>query len=367
MTKRQVERAAVAISKQISDLINNNGTLTVLTGAGISTDSGIPDYRGPQGTYTIQRDYKPITYQAFMKSHETRQRYWARSFLGYPWMSTSQPNISHKVLAWMQNQFQVGNLGCLLMPEGHLITQNVDSLHLRAGSRGVVELHGSLRSVVCMTCGRSHSRDWFQQQLVEMNPKWNSFHQQQLELIENYQLTQQRLGHERIEEEEEYMLNMLGVKRVERIRRPDGDLDLNDKDYTQFKFPACSQSPLKQDNHLGCDGYCKGGILKPDVVFFGENLKPEVRDDSFKAVDDCDHLLVIGTSLEVFSAYRLVKRALDLTTGNNNCENEKKKKKVTILNIGQTRASDDSRVQHFQLPCGPVLQQVAHELNSFGG
>ena len=230
----------------------------ILTGAGISTESGIPDYRGPERR---GRPATPITYHEFTTSDEARQRYWARSAIGWPWMERKQPNAGHHVVAGLERSGICDGL----------ITQNVDGLHRGAGSRKVVELHGALRSVVCLRCTHVESRSSLQERMLVQNPGW--------------------------------------MRHAGEIA-PDGDVHIDREVTKQFRVPAC----------LRC-----GGILKPDVVFFGESVpSPRVK-DSFAMVDTAEMLLVLGTSLTVYSGYRFVVAA------------DRLRKPVVIVNDGPTR------------------------------
>ncbi|MFS0885704.1 Sir2 family NAD-dependent protein deacetylase [Aeromicrobium sp. 179-A 4D2 NHS] len=231
----------------------------VLTGAGVSTDSGIPDYRGPDA---VPR--QPMTYQEFIASERNRQRYWARAHLGWSRMGTAEPNYTHHFLAEHQDRL-VG-----------LITQNVDGLHEKAGSREVVDLHGRLDRVVCLDCGNVVGRDEVQDRLDALNPGWT---------------------------DQDVTLN------------PDGDVELDDT--SGFAVAECTQC---------------GGRLKPDVVFFGESVpKPKVA-HCFDLVDRAGRegaaLVVLGSSLQVMSGLRFVRRAAKDGT------------EVVIVNRGATRGDD---------------------------
>jgi NAD-dependent SIR2 family protein deacetylase len=211
----------------------------VLTGAGMSTDSGIPDYRGPGSTAR-----SPMTYAEFLSGPAARQRYWARSHLGWSRMRSAEPNDGHRSLARLQT---LGRCGLV-------ITQNVDGLHERAGTGQVCALHGRIADVVCLRCGRRSSRAALQTRLSEANPGWTLRH--------------------------------AGVG-----MRPDGDVDLDDTD--GFVVPTCA---------------C-GGTLKPDVVFFGENVPRHRVQRCYTAVDQAASLLVLGSSLTVMSGLRFVRHA----------------------------------------------------------
>jgi NAD+-dependent protein deacetylase sirtuin 4 len=228
--------------RTLTNLIERHiGRFSVLTGAGISTASGIPDYRGPKGTYTIQKDYQPITYQAFVSNESARQRYWARSFFGYPRISRAQPNQSHASLAALEQARVIHGI----------VTQNVDGLHQKAGSERVVEMHGTLGRVQCLKCGRTIARDEFQKVLRKMN---------EFDTVDSLQ------------ESDDKVLSTLGLN-LKPIVRPDGDVDLSNQQISKFKYPSACELVK------GC-GHSEG-ILKPEVVFFGENIPETVKDKTF--------------------------------------------------------------------------------------
>jgi NAD-dependent SIR2 family protein deacetylase len=228
----------------LAGVLVSSREVLVLTGAGMSTDSGIPDYRGPDGT----RRVTPVQYHAFVRSADVRRRYWARAFVGWRRFATVGANAGHHAIARLQS---VGALGAL-------ITQNVDGLHQAAGSRNVVELHGALAAVVCLACGARSRRAALDARIRELNP---NFHP--------------------------------GGGEV----RPDGDIELAEVDVADFVVPRC----------LCCDS----DLLKPDVVFFGESVpKPRVT-RCYALTDAADVLLVLGSSLRVYSGYRFVRRAAE--------------------------------------------------------
>ena len=234
------------------------GRLVVLTGAGCSTESGIPDYRGPE---TARRARNPIPFRQFAQDPAWRARYWARSLVGWRRVATATPNPAHRALARLERTGRLGGL----------ITQNVDGLHQAAGSRQVVDLHGRLSEVVCLNCGAIRSRSAHQQRLLDLNPG--------------------------------------------RVARPigwapDGDADLPEAAERDFRVADC--------------GVC-GGILKPNVVFFGENVPRHRVERAYGMVDASDGLLVVGTSLTVFSGLRFVKRAAARAVP------------IGIVNLGATR------------------------------
>jgi NAD-dependent SIR2 family protein deacetylase len=227
-----------ALADETLELLTDR-PLVVLTGAGLSTDSGIPDYRGP-----LAPARRPMTYQEFVSGPHAQQRYWARSHLGWGRMKRAEPNAGHRAVA---------ALGAELV-----ITQNVDGLHEAAGTAALVALHGRIADVVCLSCRRTTSRAALQAQLEAVNPGWAARH-------------------------------------ADVEVRPDGDVDLDDT--ADFVVPAC-----------GC-----GGVLKPDVVFFGENVPKERVARCYAAVDAladvAGALLVAGSSLTVMSGLRFVRRA----------------------------------------------------------
>lgn len=246
---------------------------TALTGAGISTDSGIPDYRGPDA-----RPTKPMMFQDFISSEAHRRRYWARAMVGWTTISSARPNAGHRALARLADRRL-----------GGIITQNVDGLHQAAGSDQVVELHGTLTQVRCLSCGTVVSREVMLRALEDANPGWRDL------LPEPTQSP--------------------AYRSPERLR-PDGDAEVTEWEWVRL---------------VSC-GVC-GGILKPDVVFFGESVPaPRVR-SGFDLVDASDALVVAGSSLTVMSGLRFVRHAA------------KRGVPVAIINRGPTRADDLAAVR----------------------
>jgi len=243
-------------------LIRNKKVL-VLTGAGLSTDSGIPDYRG-EGR--IARH--PMTYDTFMGSFEARQRYWARSFVGWSRIAMAIPNSGHRAIASAETSGQVFGL----------ITQNVDGLHTQAGSSNVVDLHGRLDRVICLDCRNLLPRRQMDSMLEELNPT--------ISKDTNVEFT------------------------------PDGDAEVAGTE--RFIVPGCPNC---------------SGILKPDVVFFGENVPKDRVDNSFEMIAEAEVLLVAGTSLTVNSGFRFARAA------------DKESKPIVIVNIGPTRADNLASVK----------------------
>jgi NAD-dependent SIR2 family protein deacetylase len=235
--------------------------LLVLTGAGCSTASGIPDYRDADGEW---RRGRPIMLQDFVADQHSRKRYWARGLIGWRRMQAAQPNDAHRALAKLEAQDRVVQL----------ITQNVDGLHQAAGSRNVIDLHGRVDVVRCLTCERRLPRERVQATLVERNPEFAA---------------------------------------LDAVDAPDGDAALDGVDFAAFEVPACE----------AC-----GGLLKPDVVFFGERVPPDRVQRAFAAVDEADAMLVVGSSLMVYSGYRFARAMAEAG------------KPIAALNVGRTRADN---------------------------
>ncbi|CEF88844.1 hypothetical protein FGSG_05505 [Fusarium graminearum PH-1] len=269
----------------------------VLTGAGLSVASGLADYRGVKGTYKVNKTYRPIYYPEFLKSHESRKRYWARSFLGWSNLRKASPNSGHYAIR------DLGDLGLIRS----VITQNVDSFHPRAHPNlSTLELHGYLRAVVCTTCRNEFSRNEFQEKLASLNPRWA-------------ELLKKALESGALDTEDPVERRFKGLK-----VNPDGDVDLPDAPYTTFRYPPCpkclSHPPKNSDGHkhvvqADADGAWKlpstAGILKPAVVMFGESIDSHVKNAAEEAIDNAGKLVVVGTSLATYSAWRLAKRAQD--------------------------------------------------------
>ncbi|HEX4683939.1 MAG TPA: NAD-dependent protein deacetylase [Gemmatimonadaceae bacterium] len=275
----------------LTDLLRGR-RVTVLVGAGCSTESGIPDYRGPE---TSQRKRTPIQYREFVGSEAARLRYWARSTVGWRRISAARPNAAHVALAELEAAGIVAGI----------ITQNVDGLHSAAGSRNVVELHGSLASVVCLGCGERTARNDFQRQLLALNGDWAV-----------------RLAPGELE------------------TAPDGDVELPTSALEHFRVPSCNA--------------CETGILKPDVVFFGENVPRQRLEEAWRVFEAGDVLLVAGSSLTVYSGRRFVYRATEMAMP------------VAIVNIGPTRADDVAAVK-VEARLGTVLPALSALLTTHSG
>jgi NAD-dependent SIR2 family protein deacetylase len=273
------------------------GNVAVLSGAGLSTESGIPDYRGPSGQ--ARRVGQPMTYQAFTGSAEARQRYWARSHLGWRHITGATPNPGHRAVATLERAGLVGGI----------ITQNVDGLHQVAGASSVTELHGSLHRVVCLSCWERSPREELDARLRAANPGW----------VRSFPAAGGAGG--------------AGASgSVEPAVNPDGDVALEET--SGFVVVDCTSC---------------GGVLKPDVVFFGENVpRPRVA-SCFEVVSASSALVVLGSSLTVMSGLRYVRHAASVGIP------------VVIVNQGATRG-DSLAVATIDAPLGASLTAVAREL-----
>ena len=286
----------------------------VLSGAGLSVASGLADYRGPNGTYRVNKTYRPIYHHEFLSNHEARKRYWARSFLGWSSLHKASPNAGHFAIR------DLGELGLIRT----VITQNVDSFHLKAHPHiPSLELHGYLRATVCASCRTEFSRDEFQEQLARLNPRWAD-------------LLRQALASGALDTEDPAERRFRGLK-----TNPDGDVDLPEAPYQTFRYPACprclADPPLSVDGHrhvvrIDSDGAwalpSTAGILKPAVVMFGESIASSVKTAAEDAIDGAGRLLILGTSLATYSAWRLAKRAKD------------RGMPIAIVNMGGVRGED---------------------------
>lgn len=251
---------AIALDALI-DFVEAHQRILVLTGAGMSTASGIPDYRDRDG---VRRGRQPIQGPDFRKHEAVRRRYWARSMVGYATLSQAKPNAGHIALAELQSR---GNLQALM-------TQNVDGLHTAAGSAGVLELHGNIHKVICLDCHAHYSRDFIQRLLVETNP---------------------------------------ALAGAVATPAPDGDAHVEPDELAEFHTPHC----------IHC-----GGTLKPDVVFFGDGVAPALTQQALAHMEAADALLVVGSSLMVYSGFRFCRMAA--ASG----------KPIAAINLGKTRADD---------------------------
>ncbi|MBC3269354.1 NAD-dependent protein deacetylase [Pseudomonas sp. SWRI81] len=262
-----------------------DGDFLVLTGAGISTPSGIPDYRDSEG---VRRGRQPMMYQEFLAAAESRRRYWARAMLGWPKVRQAHPNAAHQALAALQRHGLLRDL----------ITQNVDALHDQAGSADVIELHGNLHRVLCLDCGQRSERDAIQQLMERQNP---------------------------------YLAG------VDAVQAPDGDTLLDPAFEARFEVPHCP--------------HCAGERLKPDVVFFGENVAQHTAARAMAAAEHAAGMLVVGSSLMAYSAFRLCRVISD------------RGKPLIALNLGKTRA-DDLLDLKIEASCEQLLPLLTERLIS---
>ncbi|MFI7636327.1 NAD-dependent protein deacetylase [Nonomuraea sp. NPDC049400] len=265
---------------RLAELVAGGG-VAVLSGAGLSTESGIPDYRGPTGR---ARRAEPMTYQRFVGSAQARQRYWARSHVGWRQIGQARPNAGHRAVAELERRGLIAGI----------VTQNVDGLHQAAGARRVIELHGGLDRVVCLSCRERTPRAELERRLRAANPGWEA---------------------------------------SGRIN-PDGDAVLTDEQVAGFKLVDCA----------AC-----GGLLKPDVVFFGENVPRPRVDECFAVVAGARTLLVLGSSLTVKSGLRFVTKAAVLGIP------------IAIVNQGPTGGDADACLT-LDAPLGATLTDLAARL-----
>jgi NAD-dependent SIR2 family protein deacetylase len=266
------------LADELADFVDRHPRLFVLTGAGCSTDSGIPDYRDSTGQWKRR---PPIRYQEFVGNERARKRYWARSLAGFRRMRVACPNDAHHALAALEHGGRIVQL----------VTQNVDGLHHVAGSRNVIDLHGRIDTVRCLGCGQRSSREELQLELERRNPDFAS---------------------------------------LDASQAPDGDADIDGIAFDTFDVPACR----------AC-----GGLLKPDVVFFGENVPAERVQRAMAPIAHCDAMLVVGSSLMIYSGYRFVTAAADAG------------KPIAAINLGRTRA-DDILALKIEDRCADALRQL---------
>ncbi len=264
------------------DFVRGHRRLFVLTGAGCSTDSGIPDYRDRRGEWKRRQ---PVSYQAFIGSASVRRRYWLRSLVGWRHFARARPNSAHTALAALEAAGFVHQL----------VTQNVDRLHQRAGSRKVIDLHGRLDEVHCLDCGHAWPRGEFQRQLETLNPAF---------------------------------IDLTGDT------APDGDAYLEAADLERFEVPTCPRC---------------GGLVKPSVVFFGESVPTPTVERAFAGLAQADAVLVVGSSLMVYSGYRFCREA------------HAQGKPVAAINLGRTRA-DGELAFKLEATCAQALGELVSAL-----
>jgi NAD-dependent SIR2 family protein deacetylase len=267
--------------EQLVELLRR-GNVTVLSGAGLSTESGIPDYRGADGS----RRVTPMTYGEFVASPASRQRYWARSFVGWRRFAGAGPNDGHRAVAELQGFGLVRSI----------ITQNVDGLHQLGGAHDVLELHGSLDLARCLNCGETTRREDLDSRLREANP--------------HFEVTAGEL-------------------------RPDGDVVLSEAALAGFHPPRCL--------------VCQSDLVKPDVVFFGESVPKPLVERAFSQVEASSGLLVLGSSLQVMSGYRFVRRAAASAIP------------VAIVTRGPSRGDGQASIR-LDAPLGLTLTQLVNDL-----
>lgn len=273
-----VPAADTALEQLVAQL--RQGPVMALSGAGLSTASGIPAYRDEQGAW---KHSSPVMHQEFLKSAARRQRYWARSFIGWPTVGGATPNAGHRALAALQAAGAVGTI----------VTQNVDGLHQKAGSADVIELHGGIDGVRCLACGLRHSRAAMQDWLEAANPGFVA-------------------------------------RAADSQRAPDGDAHVADAHYAEFQVPDCP----------AC-----AGLLKPDVVFFGDSVPRERVRQATDALSAATALLVVGSSLMVYSGFRFAEQA------------RREGKPILAINRGVTRA-DALLTLKIEADCAEVLTQA---------
>ena len=276
------DSSRISETESLVGFIREHSRLIVLTGAGCSTDSGIPEYRDDDGNWKHQ---PPMQFAEFVNDEGKRRRYWAQSFAGWHRISNAKPNAAHRAIAELE---RCGHVSCV-------ITQNVDNLHKAAGSQNVIDLHGVLQRIRCLDCDATDSRYTYQCRLQDCNPEWSA--------------------------------SITAIA-------PDGDARISVDDLRSFDVPGC----------LNC-----GGIIKPDVVFFGEPV-PELRSRTARRfLEQSDALIVVGSSLMVFSGYRFARIASEAGLP------------IAIVNRGTTRA-DDLATHKLTANCAELLPQAVSRL-----
>ncbi|XP_052867492.1 NAD-dependent protein deacylase Sirt4 [Anopheles cruzii] len=275
--------------RQLERFLEGKHYLLVLTGAGISTESGIPDYRSEGVGLYARTNHKPIQHDDFIKSEATRKRYWARNYVGWPRFSSVSPNVTHYTLARLEREGVVGGI----------VTQNVDRLHGKAGSKEVIELHGSGYEVICVGSGSGKGKGC------------------------DYRIDRHEF---------QRILDQLNLAQEDgsTMMRPDGDVELSQDYVEHFTVPPCPQC---------------GGNLKTDIVFFGDNIPMERISLAMRMLIQSDGVLALGSSLTVFSGYRVVLQAKELG------------RPVAIVNIGETRADPHADLK-ISARCGEVMSNL---------
>ncbi|XP_053206043.1 NAD-dependent protein deacylase Sirt4-like [Panonychus citri] len=282
--------------KRVTEFMRENSSIMVITGAGISTESGVPDYRSAKVGLYARSNHKPIQYQEFITDQSVRRRYWARNYIGFDNFSRIRPNAGHLLLSKWERQNRIH----------WIVTQNVDQLHQKSGSLRVTELHGSGFTVKCLNsrtsnCDFQISRHIFQEILHQYNPQ----------LVD---------------------LKIDDLRTV----RPDGDVDLDEQFEKNFKIPCCPNC---------------SGILKPDIIFFGDTVPKDRVEYIYRKLDISDSLLVIGSSLQVYSAYRYLIAASERSLP------------IMLINIGTSRADKLPNVTIIKRRAGQLLPLVDLKIN----
>lgn len=395
-------------TNRLQNWLQNKSSILVITGAGISTDSGIPDYRGNKGSYF--NGHKPIIHHEYMSFESIRKRYWARSLIGYSPFRNAKPNLGHVALARLEELNLIGvdltsaaaaggggsssgnsNIDELLQDSCYgpsidnnnnnnrnqrlsIITQNVDILHSKAGSKHVLHLHGRGDIVKCMNCGVSRDRQDYHDMLLDVNRDWmEGAMKKEITTVVPSSRGERRVSEgeggalSKEEKEEEVVVVPL---------RPDGDADWYQESYDGMKLPPCPECGTttqhhgshkhhdgKKDGqgqqHTTANNNSNNSFYKTDVVFFGDSVPKHRFDIAYTAIDAADGVLCIGTSLAVHSAYRLVKRAIDNGTD------------VAILNVGETRIESEGLdkqepglVTKIESPIGETLAELVRRYSS---
>jgi NAD-dependent deacetylase sirtuin 4 len=283
-------RAAAGDVARLVAFLGGGGGACVISGAGLSTESGIPDYRSENGSYS--KGHKPLTHQDFMSSAELRKRYWARAVVAAKHFVQAAPNRGHLALATLERRGVVSSV----------VTQNVDRLHVRAGSVNLLELHGHTDGVQCVACGHESSRGAFHERVRRGNEAWF---------------------------EEHWPPGLADV-------RADGDAQVDTASLERFVVPGCA--------------LCGHAVLKPTIVFFGGNVPEAVREHSFQLVRQSARVLVVGTSLATWSSFRLCKAAHEAGLP------------LAVLNAGPTRADNLCSLKLDQASCAALLHAATEQL-----
>ena len=273
---------SVSDISRLEEFILSSSRLFVLTGAGVSTESGIKDYRSEGVGLYATSDQRPTNYSDFLQSASVRQRYWARNTTAWPVFFSFKPNITHKFLATLEHRDRLH----------WLVTQNVDSLHHKSGSRRLTELHGTVASVICLSCHFMMPRDELQEKIFRENPHWGAIKPEGL--------------------------------------APDADVFVDESAVRTFKTPHCDRC---------------GGILKPDVVFFGDSVPKRRVEEISKRLEEADACMVVGSTLETYSSFRHIRHCSEMG------------KPLLILNIGLTRADHLANVKIVGR-CGQAFQTL---------